>query len=68
MRGAGAAAQKEEAAQEKEAVQQMKDEAMQNKKKLKRLQRLGECGIWISLRLHKLNGTLLSRDEWLDNT
>ena len=68
VRGAGAAARKEEVAQEKEAVKRMKDEAVQNKKKLKRLQRMGECGIWISLTSRKLNGKLLSYDEWLDDT
>ena len=46
----------------------MQEEDGRNKKKLKWLQRMGECGIWISLTPHKLNGTLLSRDEWLDNT
>ena len=63
MRGAGAAARKDKAAIEKEAVKTMKDKAVRNKKKLKRLQRMGKCGIWISLTPHKLNGTLLSRVE-----
>ena len=67
MRGAGAAARKDKAAIEKGAVKKMKDKAARNKKKIKRLKRMGECGIWISLTPHKLNGTLLSRDKWLDN-
>ena len=41
VRGAGGAAQKEKAAQEKEEVKRMKEGAVRNKKKLRRLQRMG---------------------------
>ena len=68
VRGAGTAARKDKATIEKKAGKRMKDKAVRNKKKLKRLQSMGECGIRISLMPHKLNGMLLSRDEWLDNT
>ena len=68
VRGAGTAARKEKAAQEKEKTKRMQEEDGRNKKKLNWLQQMGECGIWISLTPHELNGTLLSRDEWLDNT
>ena len=54
-------------AQEKLEVKRMKEGASRNKTKLRRLERMGECGIWISLPPHKLDGTLLSRDKWLDN-
>ena len=60
-------ARKDNAAIEKEAVKKTKDKATRNKKKLKRLKRMGECGIWISPTPHKLNGTPLLQDEWLDN-
>ena len=46
----------------------MKERASRNKKKLTCLERMGECGICISLVPHKLNRTRLSRDEWLDTT
>ena len=38
-----------------------------SKKTQKRLDRIGECGIWISIMPHKLHGTLLTRDEFSDN-
>ena len=38
------------------------------RKKMKRLERMGECGICISMMPHKLNGTLLSQDKWLDSS
>ena len=44
----------------------MKDRAQ--RKNMKRLERMGQCGIWISLTPHKLNGTLLSQDKWLDSS
>ena len=34
----------------------------------KRLERIGDCGAWITATPDKLQGTLLSRDEWRDST
>ena len=45
VRSAGAAARKEKMTREKEEVKRMKKGAVRNKKKLKRLQRMGECGV-----------------------
>jgi hypothetical protein len=33
----------------------------------KRLERIGQCGAWLTQRLHRLNGNLLSKEEWRDN-
>ena len=65
VRGASPAARKEKLAREKVELERMKVGAQ--KKKMKRLERMGECGTWISITPHKLNKTLLSKDEWLDN-
>ena len=34
----------------------------------KRLERIGECGAWITAAPDKLQGTLLSRNKWRDIT
>ena len=38
-----------------------------SKKTRKRLNRIGECVIWISMMPHKLHGTLLTRDNFSHN-
>ena len=55
---AGTDARKEKIEKEKEALKLMSEGAL--KKTRKRLDRIGECGIWISMMPHKLHGTLLT--------
>ena len=65
LRKVGTDARKERVKKEKEALQLMIEGALKTMKK--RLDRIGECGIWISMMPHKLHGTLLSRGEFCDN-
>ena len=66
VREAGTDARKEKIEKEKASLKLMSEGA--SKKTKKRLDRIGECGIWISMMPHKLHGTLLTRDEFSDNT
>ena len=65
VRTAGAKARKERVDGEKEAVKGMMVGASRMLKK--RLERIGETGAWISMTPNRLNGTLLSMEEWRDN-
>ena len=38
------------------------------KKTIKRLKRIGQCGIWLFIAPLKLSGTTLSFDEWMDSS
>ena len=65
VRKAGTDACKEKIEKEKASLKLMNKGA--SKKTRKRLDRIGECGIWISMMPHKLHGTLLTRDKFSDN-
>ena len=62
VRKVGTDARKEKIQKEKEALKLMSEGP--SKKTKKRLDRIGECGIWISMMPHKLHGTLLTQDEF----
>ena len=62
---AGTDARKEKVRKDKEKLKLMSEGA--SKRVKKRLDRIGECGIWISMMPHKLHGTILSRDDFNDN-
>ena len=57
---------KEKMEGEKAVVAGMKEGAP--KRTIKRLERIGQCGIWLSIALLKLSGTTLSFDEWMDSS
>ena len=59
VRKAGTDAHKEKIEKEKASLKLMSEGA--SKKTKKRLDRIGECGIWISMMPHKLHGTILTR-------
>ena len=61
---ASVASWKEKGTREKDAVEQMKVGA--SRKKMKRLERIGQCGIWLSIAPLKLGGSCLSFDEFMD--
>ena len=65
MRKAGADVRKEKIEKEKASLKLIGEGA--SKKMRKRLDRIRECGIWISMMPHKLHGTLLTRDKFSDN-
>ena len=65
VRMAGAKARKERVDAEKEFVKEMM--ASSTKAIKKRLERIGETGAWLTMLLNKLNGTLLTMEEWRDN-
>jgi hypothetical protein len=65
VREAGAEARKRRADAEKAKVEQMK--ASGSKPVKKRLERIGQCGAWLTTTPNKLNGNLLSMEEWRDN-
>ena len=65
VRKAGAAARKERVDAETVVIEEMRASA--RKIERKRLERIGECGSWITRTPHKLTGTLLSAEEWEDN-
>ena len=65
MRTAGANACKEKV--EKEAVTVKATQVGASKATKKQLKRIEECGIWISMTPHELNGTILTRDQWMKN-
>ena len=62
VRKAGANARKEKVEREAAAAKEMQEGTSRATKK--RLRRIRECGIWISMMPHKLNGALLMRDQW----
>ena len=64
VRAASAAARKEKVTMEKAAVEQMKVGAP--KKLVKRLERTGQTGIWLSIVPSKLGGSCLSFDEFMN--
>ena len=59
---AGATARKERVASEKEVVTEMMGQASKAVKK--RLERIGQTGAWLTMIPNRLNGTLLSMEEW----
>ncbi len=65
VRKAGAAARKERVEKEAETVKKMCEDGTRAVKK--RLARIGQCGAWLSSCPNKLNGNLLSAEEWRDN-
>ena len=50
---------------EQVVVKELKEGAL--KVVQKKLERIGECGVWIVLQPNKLNGTCLSAEECRDN-
>ena len=62
VRKACANARKEKVEREAAAAKEMQEGTSRATKK--RLRRIRECGIWISMMPHKLNGALLMRDQW----
>ena len=60
----GVVARKEKVTKEKAAVERLKVNA--SKKVIKRLERIGQCGIWLSIPPNKLAGSCLSFDEFMD--
>jgi len=65
VRKAGATARKERIEAEKEAVVEMM--ATASKAEAKRLERIGQTGSWMAIPPNKLDGTILSKEEWRDN-
>ena len=65
VRIASVATRKGKMEQEKAGVKGMKAGAP--KKTIKRLERIGQCGILISIAPLKLSGITLSFDEWMDS-
>mmetsp|Transcript_37593 Transcript_37593/g.78738 ORF Transcript_37593/g.78738 Transcript_37593/m.78738 type:complete len:434 (+) Transcript_37593:218-1519(+) len=65
VREAGTKARKEKAAKEKAQVDAMKETA--SKAVTKRLERIGETGLWMTLPPCRIDGTTLSQEEWQDN-
>ena len=53
-------------AREKAAVEGMKEGAP--KRTVKRRERIGQCGIWLSIAPLKLSGTMLSFNECIDSS
>ena len=65
VRRTGATARKERVESEKGVLKEMMVDA--SKATIKRLERLPWTGAWVSLIPNRLNGTLLSAEEWRDN-
>ena len=65
VRDAGRRARKECMAEEAAFVGELKEKA--SKAVAKRLERIGEAGAWLTVLPNKLDGTLLSAEEWGDN-
>jgi hypothetical protein len=65
VRKAGATARKERVEGEQAFLKGMM--ATSSRAVKKRLERIGECGAWLSTTPNKLNGNLLSMEEWRDN-
>ena len=65
VRQAGAKARKERVDGEKKVVRGMMELASKAVKK--RLERIGQTGAWLTMIPNRLNGTLLSMEEWRDN-
>ena len=64
VRAASVEARKEKVETQQATVERMKVNAP--KKVIKRLDRIGQCGIWLSIPPNKLSGTCLSFDEFMD--
>ena len=65
VREAGAEARKAHEEAEKESLEKQKASASLAVKK--RLERIGQCGSWLTVTPSKLDGTLLSAEEYRDN-
>ena len=65
VRKAGAKARKEKIEAEQAFVEKLSASASKAVKK--RLERIGQCGNWLTSPPNKLNGNLLSAEEWRDN-
>ena len=65
VRKAGAKARKERLDSELGALAELKVGASKQTKK--RLERIGRTGKWLTIPPNKLDGTLLSKEEWRDN-
>lgn len=65
VRKAGAEARKERVDAEKKFLAELMAKASKADKK--RLERIGECGSWLTAVPNKLNGNVLTAEEWRDN-
>ena len=65
VRKAGAEARKERVDAEKKFLAELMAKASKAEKK--RLERIGECGSWLTAVPNKLNGNVLTAEEWRDN-